>query len=111
MAIFALYRQPDDTKGNHRSTHVEFKQALSQIEVALGSLYDPIPDSILCGDFNLPHTNWPGGTEQFGAPSSEKAMLCNLQSLTEEHFLRQNISKPTHRGGNILDLLAIYEQC
>ena len=102
--MFVVYRQPDDPTGGHRSTSAEFRQALREIKSTLTSLPCPTPDVILCGDFNLPHVSWPEGTPRTGASKDEKTMIQELSELVNEHFLFQQITKPTHRQGNVLDL-------
>ena len=55
LLLLVMYRQPDDIVGGHRSTNIEFKQALGKLEETLSSIKNPTPDILLCGDFNLPH--------------------------------------------------------
>ena len=58
LLLFVVYRQPDDIAGGHRSTQLEFKQALGKLEETLSSTNNPMPEVILCGDFNLPNSVW-----------------------------------------------------
>ena len=104
LVLIAVYRQPDDLGGGHRSTNVEFRQALTEIKSLMTNLPTPTPDIVLCGDFNLPHLTWPEGTLRPGASRDEQIMAKNLIDLTHEHFLFQQITEPTHRQGNTLDL-------
>ena len=104
LVLIAVYRQPDDRIGNHRSTSKEFQQAIDAIKEALNNLPAPIPDIVVCGDFNLPHANWKDGTINKGASKDEQNMIQSLSELTNEHFLFQNIMESTHRDGNVLDL-------
>ena len=105
LVLITVYRQPDDSTGRNRSTSVEFHQALDVIRDALTSLPSPVPEIVFCGDFNLPHASWTNnGLVCSGASSDERKMMADLQALTTDHFLFQNILKPTHRDGNILDL-------
>ena len=106
MVLIAVYRQPDDVIGNHRSTSSEFRQALDAIKDALTHLPTPIPDIVLSGDFNLPHAKWKDGPVLPGASREEKVMIQDLLNVTNEHFLFQNILEAT-RGGNTLDLCFI----
>ncbi len=105
LLLVNLYRQPDDAAGGHRSTSVEFKQALGKLRDTLQSFTSNIPDIIWCGDFNIPHANWPDGTSRPGASRDEKTMMSDLGDLTSEFFLTQWVDESTHRAGNILDLL------
>lgn len=104
LVLIVVYRQPDDSTSGHRSTSVEFRHALREIKSALSNLPSPTPEIILCGDFNLPNVTWPEGTVKTGASRDEQAMVHDLKEVTDEHFLFQQIQKPTHRRGNTLDL-------
>ena len=103
LVILAMYRQPDDVAGGHRSTSHEFRQALSEIRKSLSELPSPTPEIVLCGDLNLPHMKWPDGTCERGT-KDEKTMGKELMDLMTEHFMFQSIVKPTHRAGNTLDV-------
>ena len=63
------------------------------------------PDIFILGDFNLPHTSWPEGKHTQGAPNDEKLCIDALNSLANEFLLQQCICMPTHKDGNILDLI------
>ena len=65
----------------------------------------PTPNIIIAGDFNLPHAIWPEGSPNGGASKPEKQMLHLLKDFGNEFFLTQQINQPTHREGNILDLV------
>ena len=104
LLLLVMYRQPDDIIGGHRSTQIEFKQALSKLEETLSSKNNPVPEVILCGDFNLPHAVREGN-KGLGVKKDEKVMTDELLALTDEFFLSQLIQMPTHRKGNTLDLL------
>ena len=104
LILIVVYRQPDSTVGKHRSTSKEFKQALSKLEEAL-SAYSPTPNILLCGDFNLPNAKWPDGQAGEKATRDERIMMEDLMELTNEFFLSQVITNPTHRSGHTLDLL------
>ena len=105
LLLLVLYRQPDDVMGGHRSTHLEFKQAVTRIREVLSSTASPTPDILLCGDFNLPHVTWLDGQPLTGASRDEQKMIDDLIGLANEHFLTQFVHQPTHRQGNILDLI------
>lgn len=105
LMIFAVYRQPDDIIGGNRSTATEFDEALSEIRQALSNHTVGMPDVLVTGDINLPHARWPEGLPGTGASKDEKEMLRNLMDLAGEFFLHQLINKPTHKRGNMLDLV------
>ena len=105
VLIVGLYRQPDDVKGGNRSTSKEFKAALSRLRTLLVSQENPAPETLLCGDFNLPHAVWPQGVPADGCPRDEREMIEALEELTNEFYLTQNIKTSTHNKGNTLDLL------
>ena len=108
--MIILYHQPVDQEGRHRSGNKEFKLFLNEHHSVLNNLPSPIPDVLLCGDFNLPHALWTNGTCASGATKDEQCMIQDLYALANVHFMTQVIDKPTHRAGNILDLI-FYEQC
>ena len=102
LLICAIYRQPDDSMHNHRSGVAELTQALKEISNAIDTLKGT-PDILLCGDFNLPTATW-CSTEN--APSTPNNALINaLNEFQNKHFLTQMVNKPTHKAGNILDLI------
>ena len=103
--IGVVYRQPNDPTGGNKSGLAEFKSALSKLKQKLDELPTPTPNIIICGDFNLPHCNWESGEPTSGATKDEKEMLSTLKDLSEEFFLKQHITSPTHIAGNTLDLL------
>ena len=106
LLLINLYRQPDDVVGGRRSTWKEFKQALDQIRSTLSSMPSPTPETVICGDFNLPHAAWPEGRGAgTGASKDEKAMIQDLKYLSDEFFLFQQVQEPTHKRGNVLDLI------
>ena len=105
LLLLVMYRQPDDIVGGHRSTNIEFKQALGKLEETLSSIKNPTPYILLCGDFNLPHGKWTESQPGPGAKRDERIMIEDLITLTDEYFLSQLIHKPTHKDGNTLDLL------
>ena len=107
LLIVVLYRQPDDIVGGHRSTSVECAKALTYLSDYLAQQNDPSPEFMFCGDFDLPHIEWPGCTLKSGASRDERTMFECLSKFTADNFLIQKIECPTHKGGNTLDLLFI----
>ena len=105
LYITTIYRQPDDPVGNHRSTDKEFQEAIEKLKTSLSSLPSPSPNVIFCGDFNIPHSSWPLGSATTCASTMEKEMLDSLYALSNNHFLNQYITDPTHVCGGVLDLL------
>ena len=75
----------------------------------IGELLDnqpaPAPNIIFAGDLNLPHTAWPACSPKAGASPDERKMIDSLSILCSQHFLYQLVDQPTHRAGNILDLI------
>ena len=105
LLIYVIYRQPDDTIRNNRSTSVQFSKLLKNLKEQFKSHNSPEPDVILLGDLNLPHADWLNGECVSGASSDEQKMVRNLYNLMLEHFLIQQIDCPTHEDGNTIDLV------
>ena len=103
--LAVIYRQPDDPAGGYRSTETEFKLALDQLQKSLSRLSTPAPNVIFCGDFNIRHASWPDGSSSEKSPSTQDKLLECLSKFTNEHFLSQYITTPTHVKGNVLDLV------
>ena len=57
------------------------------------------------GDFNMPSADWDLGTHKAGALSDQIKLVANTQELCDKFLLQQVITTPTHRKGNILDLV------
>ena len=110
LLICAIYRQPDDSSHNHRSGAAEFTLALQEITNTIATLQGT-PDILLCGDFNLPNATWHrNDTTENSTPSSNNALTQALIEFQNKHFLTQMVHKPTHRAGNILDLVLTNNQ-
>ena len=105
LIIGVVYRPPDDPTGGNRSTNEEFSSFVDKLNEELTSLPSPTPNIILAGDFNMPHASWPSGNSMPGASPEERLMIQTLSNFSEQHFLIQMNDQPTHRAGNILDLL------
>ena len=105
LYIAIIYRQPDDWSGGHRSTDKEFKQALDKLRDSFTKLPDPAPNIIICGDFNIRNTVWPDGVPSSVSTNQDKLLLQSLKELTDEFFLSQYVTTPTHVNGGVLDLV------
>ena len=104
--IAVIYRQPDDFAGGHSSTEKEFnKAALDKLQQSLSKLPTPAPNIVFCGDFNIRHASWPDASPSPGAPSTDNKLLECLSTFTNEHFLTQHVTTPTHVEGGVLDLV------
>ena len=57
------------------------------------------------GDFNLPHATWLTGECSPGADKEEQKMVKCLYEHSLDHFLIQYLDCPTHKDGNMIDLL------
>ena len=104
LALLAIYRQPDDKQHGHPSTPNDFMIPLNRVKTMLASM-TPTPDIIFGGDFNLPHAEWPEGIPSSGCSSDERQMLNALNEFCNDMFMSQHVLSPTHKDGNILDLV------
>ena len=105
IIMIVVYRQPNDTVSNNRSTSREFKCLIRELKACLDDLPSPVPNIIVLGDFNLPHATWDPPRWSAGAPADERKMIEDLRELTLDNFLTQQVESPTHRDGNILDIV------
>ena len=103
LVIITTYRSPDTLR--HRSTNREFTMYLEELKRTLRALPTPTPDIVLMGDYNLPHADWLTGECSPGACRDEQNIVKSLYDLALEHFLTQEVDQPTHKNGNVLDLL------
>jgi len=102
LHLACIYRQPDNML--HRSTHKEFRQAMSNLNTALKNHTQQ--NIILMGDFNLPNTKWDNPAHENTNPVGDERLIYQvLSNLSEEFFLTQFIKEATHVDGNILDLI------
>ena len=97
LLIAVVYRQPDNT--THRSREAEFGEMINQISTTIESL-EGVPEIMVCGDFNLPNISW---VER--STTSSNAMHSQLADFENKFFLHQLVNSPTHKAGNILDLV------
>ena len=105
LTVIVVYRQPDDREHKHRSTSKEFNHFLGKLKEFLTSQPTPTPDTILLGDYNLPHGDWNSGECSTSAPRDEQIMVRSLYELALDHFLIQQVEFQTHKDGNVLDLI------
>ena len=103
LVFIVTYRSPDSAR--HSSTAKEFATFLVELKKTLRALPTPTPDVILTGDYNLPHADWFTGECSPGACKDEQNMVRSLYDVTLEYFLTQQIDQPTHKNGNVIDLL------
>ena len=103
--MIVIYRQPDDTVRCNRSTSREFKCLINELGACLNDLPSPVPNIMIFGDFNLPHATWDPLGWSVGAPADEQKMIEDLRELALENFLIQQVEFPTHRDGNVLDIV------
>ena len=102
--LIVVYRHPDDPNGRIRSTANQLAPALEAIRKSLDELPSPVPELIMCGDFNLPHALWSSRAISPGATSDEQRMIEMIHNFADCYFMSQLISGPTQRSGNTLDL-------
>ena len=79
---------------------LNIKPALDKLRLSLSTLQDPAPNIIFCGDFNLPHASWTD--DSTSAPGN---LFECLTEFTNDHFLSQHVTTPTHVNGGVLDLI------
>ena len=104
LAMIVTYRQPDDKTNGNPSAAKDFLIPLKGVKLALSTL-DPTPNIIFGGDFNLPKATWPDGLPKPGCSVEERSMLNDLNQFCNEMFMSQYVNQPTHKDGNILDLV------
>lgn len=83
ISLYVIYRSPNSNATNNDE----------MVEI-LKSIRNPV---IVVGDFNYPGINW---TTLEGNADSQKVIDASL-----DNFWSQHVSFPTHRSGNILDLV------
>ena len=80
-----------------------FVDVIEKITKTLEDQPTPMPEIILCGDFNFPGIQWPE-SKVSGGSQMDRTQARLLIEIAEKFFLTQQINKPT-RKDNILDLL------
>ena len=99
-----VYRQPDDRSNGHPSTANDFITPLNGLKLAISSL-ETTPNIIFGGDFNLPKAVWPSGLPKPGCSLDERIVLNSLNQFCNDYLISQYVNTPTHKDGNILDLV------
>ena len=86
--LYVVYRSPNSTKANDDDLVKWVKEMRGP--------------TIIIGDFNFPDIDWSAGI----AGSRGR----NFLDATQETFMEQLVNEPTHRSGNILDLVLCNEE-
>ena len=105
MLVCVIYRPPNDVAGGNESTSAQFTELLQALTGEINTLPSPLPTILIAGDLNLPHAEWPACEAVLGAPADERRMIDLMREFAHQYFLLQIVSKPTHRAGNILDVI------
>ena len=105
LAIVVIYRQPDDKSHGNISSSPQFTEIIDKVNKVISQINSPTPDIIIGGDFNLPHINWLDNSFDKKCKKDEKIMFEKVFELCNNFQLNQYVNKPTHKDGNILDLL------
>ena len=103
LYLATIYRQPDDVSGGNRSTFKELREILNMLQKSLDDMGDPLPNVLLCGDFNIPEASWLDGSILNG--NNDSSLAGTVSNFMDRNFLQQHIDYPTHRDGNTLDLV------
>ena len=83
VKIHVVYRSPNSRREND-------EELCNWVKGMSGS-------NVFVGDFNFPDIDWGNGT------SGSRG--CGFYEATEEVFLEQFVTTPTHNSGNVLDLI------
>jgi len=89
--ITAVYKSPNQSKEENLQLFEFLKNVPSK--------------SIIVGDFNFPKIDWRTTT-----PTGAKAEMELFLESIQESFLNQLVRNPTHRAGNILDLVLVSDE-
>lgn len=96
LVILNCYRPP-------QCTLEKFDEVINKVNKLLENLPTPMPNIMLCGDFNLPTIQWPEGRLS-GGTLAHREQARRLMATADQAFLTQLVTRPT-RKENILDLL------
>ena len=107
LLLCTIYRQPDNTFHGHTSLNPQFKEMLNELQQSVLQVGDKIPDIVIGGDFNLPRIHWHNGSSLplSLCQKSVRDMSNTLETFCNNVFLKQVVDKPTHKDGNVLDLI------
>ena len=103
VILVAIYRPPN-------SKTEKFEDMIKEIRNTLKDISKPMPNILICGDFNFPFLEWKNingniiSEKTKGCSQSDREQLELLLSLNNDLQLTQEISENTRRG-NCLDLL------
>ena len=103
LVLIACYRPPQTETD-------KFEDTIKEIRSTLKNISKPMPNIIICGDFNFPFLKWKNvngniiGEKIKGCTQSDREQSDLLLSLTNDFQLTQEISENT-RKENCLDLL------
>ena len=103
LYIFVIYRPPNSEKD-------KFEEMIKEIRNTLKDIAKPMPNILICGDFNFPFLEWKNingniiGEKTKGCTQSDREQLDLLIRLNNDFQLTQEISENT-RKENCLDLL------
>ena len=103
-----FYRSPENpATPDVKSGHSQLSQCITQLKEYFCNLPAPTPNIVICGDANLPSADWMEGICRTGTNRyrEEQKMVSSLYEFASENFMVQQIEEPTHRDGNILDLI------
>ena len=98
IVVMNVYRPPT-AQAN------DFIPVINKLKEDFYSLGDPTPTLVLCGDFNMPRTNWVKG-HTAGGSDDERRQASHMMEFRDELFLSQKTKLAT-RHENILDLVFV----
>ena len=100
LVIGTVYRRPCDNVHGHPSTPEDLKNALDKATEKIEEINGKTPDIIIGGDFNIPYKH-----KDKAMPKPQQKMMGYLESICLNLNLSQIVAEPTHKDGNILDLV------
>ena len=98
LIVVTVYRPPD-------ANYSEFIPVIANIKENVLALGNTSPSLILCGDFNMPDTDW-NNSVTVGGSLDHKRQASAMMELRDELFLNQIVDVPT-RIDNVLDLVFV----
>lgn len=104
LMIITIYRPP-------RASAADFNQTMAQLREKISFRGTPMPNIIICGDFNFPFIDWEeteGNIIMKGFRGSiykeERTQAQVLKEFMNEHSVSQILKQET-RGSNMIDLI------